>query len=378
MGLYRRPDSRLWQYKFSVDGRTIVASAKTEDRKLARAIFEQERAKYVRREKLGDIPDLRLKELIDTYLRDFSAGNKKSYKDDCGMAATVVAFYGENAMASEVTPQSLERFKAARLSKRVGDHGLSRSTVNRDLNFVSGVFAKGLEWRLVPSNPAKGVRRYKVHDKNRVRYLTPDEEKRLLAVLERFPLARRLTLIALRSGLRLSEIRNLKWTDLDPATGQIIVRVSKSGKPRYVPCHPDLVDLFRSLPKRGPYIVTDDGERTKFRTTGYHTLRIDHSKPVPMFGKWRFDFGKALSLAGIRDFRFHDTRHCYASALVQRGVSLQLVAELLGHSTLTMALRYAHLSHESRVAAVNLLPRLTAPAKEVSEVLTVAGGGVKR
>lgn len=363
MALFRRPGSPFFWFKFVIDGRVIRESTKTADRKLAKRIYEDERARYIRREKLGEIEDLRLKDLLDAYLRDYSAVNKRSHKSDCEMSRVLLDFYGENAMASQVTPQSLERFKAHRLAKKVGRHTLSRGTVNRDLNFVSGVFSKGMDWRLVPANPAKGVARFDVRDRARVRYLTQEEEGRLLAVLRRYPLAYRITLIALRSGLRLGEIMRLQWEDLDAATGQIVVRTSKSGKPRYVPCHPDLAELFRAMPRLGPYIVADDAPRIKHRSRGWHALQIGHGKPLSIFGKWRNDFNLALDLAGIRDFRFHDTRHSFASNLVQRGVSLQVVAELLGHSSLSMSQRYAHLSHESKAAAVALLPSAQASAR---------------
>ena len=73
-------------------------------------------------------------------------------------------------------------------------------------------------------------------------------------------------------------------------------------------------------------------------------------------------FQTACRSAGIHDFRFHDLRHTFASHFVMRGGSLEDLQETLGHKTMAMTLRYAHLSQEHKKKAVNLLNGLTAPA----------------
>lgn len=75
-------------------------------------------------------------------------------------------------------------------------------------------------------------------------------------------------------------------------------------------------------------------------------------------------FVSAVVRAGIEDFKFHDLRHTFASHMIMRGASLKEVQEILGHKTMTMTLRYAHLSQEHKRKAVNLLNGLTAQKKE--------------
>jgi integrase len=74
-----------------------------------------------------------------------------------------------------------------------------------------------------------------------------------------------------------------------------------------------------------------------------------------MINSLRSSFPAALRRAGIQDFRFHDLRHTFASHMIMRGASLKEIQELLGHKTMTMTLRYAHLSQEHKRKAVNLL-----------------------
>ena len=93
----------------------------------------------------------------------------------------------------------------------------------------------------------------------------------------------------------------------------------------------------------------------------------------------RTAFISALERAGIQDFRFHDLRHTFASHLVMSGASIKEVQELLGHKTLAMTTRYAHLSQEHKKKAVNLLNRLTAQKQtagaSISQIVTKPGIG---
>lgn len=116
-------------------------------------------------------------------------------------------------------------------------------------------------------------------------------------------------------------------------------------EPRQIPVNDDLADLFKNTRKRDElrfeYVFCD-------------------SKARP-FKQINNSFQATLKKAGIEDFRFHDLRHTFATHFVMRGGSLKELQELLGHKTMTMALRYAHLSQEHKKKVVNLLNGLTAP-----------------
>jgi len=116
-------------------------------------------------------------------------------------------------------------------------------------------------------------------------------------------------------------------------------------KPKYwVPINDDLAELLKTNRKR---------DHLKFEY-------IFCDKKGSSFNDIKRSFKATLRRAGIQDFRFHDLRHTFASHFVMRGGSLKELQEILGHKSMTMTLRYAHLSQEHKKKAVNLLNGLTA------------------
>ncbi|MFC1534411.1 site-specific integrase [Thermodesulfobacteriota bacterium] len=142
---------------------------------------------------------------------------------------------------------------------------------------------------------------------------------------------------ALNTGLRKGDILNLKWEQI--RNGFIYPdRDTATKKRREIPINEDLAGIFKEIRKK-------QGLTSKDVFT-YHTRviqRVDRA------------FRGTLRRAGIEHFRFHDLRHTFASHLIMRGASLKEVQELLGHKTMTMTLRYAHLSQEHKKKAVSLL-----------------------
>jgi integrase len=131
----------------------------------------------------------------------------------------------------------------------------------------------------------------------------------------------------LNTGMRRGEILSLEWEKhIDLKHGFIFLDVTKNGERREVPINQTLRETLKKLPRRldSPYVFTDN-EGNRFKDI-----------------KWSFK--TALRRSEIKDFRFHDLRHTFASHLVMAGVNITTVKDLLGHKTLTMTLRYAHLA----------------------------------
>lgn len=338
MGLYKQAGSPFWHYRFSLRGTRLHGSTKVKDRKLAQKIYEHERAQYILGEKTHEVRPAKLKDLIADYL-EYSKANKRSHRDDVSLAGRVLHYFGD-CMAQEVTQQSIERYKAVRREKKVGEHLLSGSTINRELAFLKVVFSKAVVWKKANHNPVLGVRFFNEQEKSRVRYLTQAEQERLLSVCA--PELRRIVLMALRTGARQSEILGIRWRDVDPVTNQVTIPKTKGGGKRYIPLHGDVAELLSQMPRTGEYVFQG-------RNAG----------PVVWDGALRIAWEKSLATAGIVDFRFHDLRHTTASQLAMRGASLQAIAAILGHSTTRMAERYAHLSPAHVSATLALLPSLS-------------------
>jgi integrase len=192
----------------------------------------------------------------------------------------------------------------------------------------------------------KGGRLFLKENNQRLRYLSQDEIKRLLAECP-IPL-RWIVECAIHTGMRKGEILTLKWSQI--RDGQIYLQKTKTNEPRQIPINDDLAALFKEIQV-------------------HQQFKSECVFPLERVNK---GFKAALSRAGIQDFRFHDLRHTFASHLLMRGGALKDVQEILGHKTMTMTLRYAHLSGEHKRRAVNLLNGLTqthsldGPSKTVS------------
>ncbi len=133
----------------------------------------------------------------------------------------------------------------------------------------------------------------------------------------------------------------MKWENVDLKHGFILLDKTKNGERREIPINDTLRSTLEGLPRRldGGYVFYDP-------STG------------SPYGDIKNSFKGACKRAGIRDFHFHDLRHTFASHLVMAGIDIATVRELLGHKTLTMTLRYAHLAL-SKVKAVEFSTRLS-------------------
>ncbi len=216
--------------------------------------------------------------------------------------------------------------------------GKSHSTANRHLATLKHMFTKAVEWELVEEAMLKKVRRVKQLPENnrRLRYLSMEECNNLIRFCNSH--LRPIVITALNTGMRKEEILSLKWDEnIDLKHRFILITNTKNGERREIPMNQMLYETLQGIPRRinSPYVFVDD--------VGCRFKDVKRS------------FKTACRRAGIKDFRFHDFRHTFASHLVMAGVDLVTVKELLGHKTLTMTLRYAHLSPSHKANAVSLL-----------------------
>ncbi|MGZ8907399.1 MAG: site-specific integrase, partial [Methylobacter sp.] len=139
-----------------------------------------------------------------------------------------------------------------------------------------------------------------------------------------------LVLLATCTGMRKSEMLNLKWRDIDFEQGLAFLPTTKNGSPRLTPIPTPALNELKKVRGIGSALVFPS--------------ELKPSQPMDFKKHW----AKALKQANIEDFRFHDLRHTAASYLVMRGATLHETGEILGHKDLQTTKRYAHLSTEHK------------------------------
>jgi integrase len=267
--------------------------------------------------------------LAEDFLRLHSKINKKPlvFRRDEGLIKNLsVDFSGKKL--SEITPKMIERYKERRKEEAAA------GTVNREIACLKCMFNKAIEWKEAVANPVKKVKLFKENNQ-RIRYLELEEIKTLLEnCSDNF---RPLVITALNTGMRKGEMLSLKWENVDMDRGIIYLLDTKNGEQREVLMNEVVKNTFAQLSRdrKTPYVFT------KENGTPYTDIQ-------------KF-FRTALKKSGIMCFRFHDLRHTFASHLVMLGVDIKTVQELLGHKTIEMTLRYAHLSPAHKRSAIESL-----------------------
>ena len=237
----------------------------------------------------------------------------------------------------QITPAILDEYAVycrAQLTKPTA------AGLNRKIQALKTSMRQAEFWELVPPQNWKKVSKFK-QKKGRIEFHTAEEIKQILTI---FPFEWRLVvLLGCRAGLRRGEIANLKWADVDFTNNQLYIAPNKTEKYRYIPIADDLrkaLERHKILHKQAEYVIN----------VGDTSHRND---PNYLSAYYR----KATSEMPFNCF-LHKLRHTFASHLVQAGVDLYRVKNLMGHSSITMTEIYAHLAPQDLRAAVAALPRI--------------------
>ena len=274
-------------------------------------------------------------ELADAYLK--WAVRQKSHQEKGYVFKFLKSHFGDCSLSS-INTLALDHLQGEMLEAEKAP-----ATINRHISCLKHAYTKAEEWGWVDEKTCKGVHKVKMLPENnkRLRYLSDEEYRRLIEACQ-IPSATFLIpiiQIAVNTGMRLGEILNLTWDDVDQRNGLILLQqgMTKTKQRREIPMNNNVKAAIKGLP------VRVDGGRI------FSVNRIYEP------------FMQAVKRAKIRDFHFHDLRHTFASWLVMKGVDLATLQSLLGHANIQMSLRYAHLSPNHRKSAVNVLdnPQIT-------------------
>jgi integrase len=246
----------------------------------------------------------------------------------------VKEFFGMTRLR-EITPIKIERFKNGRI-KAPTKNGQARKpgTVNRDLGVLSRILSMAHDNGLLAENPARRVRRLR-DDNERIRFLTLDEQERLLAVMVgRYANSiKPVFIFAVNTGMRRGEILNLGWSDISWERNVIVVRKTKSGRHRSVPINRAVAEVLKAK------------------------LQLISSEKVFSISPKTLSsaFTALTRRAGIENLRLHDLRHTFATRLSDIGTDPFTIADILGHRDLSVTKRYAHVLESNRQRAVAAL-----------------------
>ncbi len=328
MGVYKRKN--IWYIDYAFEGRRIRRKIGA-NKKLAETILQKRKVEIAEEKHLDirRVHKIKFNVFSKTYYKLHSLQHKKesTAKREVSLLKILNSFFGEKHL-HEITPMMVEKFIAHRRQT------VSDSTINREIDVFKNIFTKAVEWGKITKNPIQTIKKLKVKNE-RLRYLEREEINLLLNKCAEH--LRPIIIVALNTGMRKGEILGLKWHDVDFKRDNINLLDTKNYEKRTLAMNSSVRKALFGVRKtaNSPYIFCNK-----------------KGKPLRDVKK---SFHTALRKAGIVNFRFHDLRHTFASQLVMIGIDLNTVRELLGHKSLQMTLRYAHLSPFYRKQSVEKL-----------------------
>lgn len=264
-------------------------------------------------------------ELADRYIERVMK-IKRSWKTDEYRLVSIREYFGEMDLSAITTAAILE-YRQARLRS-----GISELTTNRERALLSAMFNFAHEEGLVKSNPASKVRAFSEQDTARTRVLSADEVQRLFAELA--PHLRPIVIVALHTGMRLHEILNLKWSDVNFNLAPPVIKVerTKGKRTRFIQINSVLLSELMKLK------AEQNGNGLVFNCKNIQT-----------------GFEGARRRAGLEDFTFHDLRRTFGTRLLEGGVNIVTISKFLGHSNVLVTQNYLHPSDVLSIEAVEIL-----------------------
>lgn len=336
MNLFQRTKDGPWYVRFRhpANGRDTWRSTHTTDRETAELIGKAIEVKLAR-QKFGieDVDSRRhipISEFAKIYTK-YSRTNKApatAKKDQNGLR-----FFAEivgDKLITEVEPLDFEYFKTEGLRR------WSERTVNTYLICIKGAFRRAVQWGHLKENPGSSIQRISVPE-SPPKYLSDEEIERLLAADQAWRIRDRqfgrVIRFFLLTGLRDSELRHLEWTDVNLRDQLIHVRNkstfrTKTGQERAIPISPALLRLIQEIGPKAEGLVFESPQGGTYGD-----------------GVWRRKMKRRVQRASLNNaYSLHTLRHTFATHLRDKGVGLDVIAELLGHSQLETTRMYGHLT----------------------------------
>lgn len=267
-----------------------------------------------------------LSELIEDYA-EYANNNYSKPKEALFIVNNFYKLIG-NKQAEQVSLADIEKYRTKRKNKNV-----KNSTINREVDNIRRVFSLAKENKKIRINPCEDLTKLKQENPTK-RYLTKEEEEKLLDVCN--PMMKAIIITALHTGMRSSEIKNLKWSDVFLKEKYLVALNTKNGKARELIITDQMADIFNGLLRLGEYVFTNPITKQPYKD-------------------FKSTFERAVKNAGIPHITFHELRHSTASRLNELGVDIATIQEYLDHSDIRTTRGYIHANRENIKIAIKKL-----------------------
>ena len=328
MRVYKPDNSKNYRAEWYENRKRRRKSLGVADKATAELIAARWQSELLEARIFNKKPSAHFNDWIIEYSNHLKSKNRRLFDKSAKYRLRTINNAFGDTILQEITALQIRQFYQGRLDQ------VSRDSAQSELNLFKAMFNYAREMGAIDEVPKFPKI---VKPKERVRYLSKDEEKRLLAETSGY--LRALLIFAMDTGGRKSELLNVDWEDIDLENRIVHFRVTKGDENgRRVPLTNRVHEVLsgHNGERRGP-VFTYRGKRLK-----------DPKK----------SFTSAVRKAEIENFRFHDLRHTFASRLVQNRISLLEVQKLMGHKSIRMTERYSHLAPDFAAAAVFVLNQL--------------------
>lgn len=323
MSVYKRANSPYWQTEFVIQGNRIRRSTGCTTEREARQ-FERDLRKQVREELKNPAPSgqLTLDQACGQYWLEH--GHRRRDERDVRRWLTyILTHIPRDMLLADLSARHVTAFVASMRSAGIGE-----VSINRTITTLQGVHNRAAKLWEEPVSVI-GWRPFKSRERGRETWITQDQAR---ALLEALPAeTRALVWFMLLTGIRQREAFELTWDQVHIDRGSISI-IAKGGIKRDVDLSPEAGVILAEQPRDGRYV---------FDTTG-----------------WRKRFERAKAAIGMPTLRWHDLRHTCATWLGQSGASLEVIRQQLGHSSITVTMKYRHVARAEVRAALSAVPTI--------------------
>lgn len=327
MSVSKNKKTGNWQYEFMYKGVRYHRNFK--DASYDEVVGYEAIAKAELRKARYDIASENKVCALSEIINDFKKYADNNYSSSENAKRIVDIFYKltGNKPAEQVTINDLEKYRTYRKNK------VKAATINREMNSIKRAFSLAKSNRKIRFNPCEDLKTLKIKNPTK-RFLTKEEEEKLLKASN--PIMRAIIIVALHTGMRSSEIKNLKWSDVFLKENYLIALNTKNGRSRKLIITPQMKKEITKLPNLGEYVFMNPVTKMPYK-------------------EFKVTFRRTVKRAGIPHITFHELRHTTASRLNEIGVDLSTIQEYLDHADARTTQKYIHKPKKNILDAVQRL-----------------------